>query len=491
MTERKRHSKRLLSSLLTALTITQFASGTLISSDPTSVHATMQRFETNTNRMKCPPEEKEESKFTTPENGTHGEIPHIETVHKVYEFLHEEYGFSGKVIAGILGNFWQESGLKPWIVEGHYTASKEESAKLGIGVHEQPIGTGLAQWTYGRNKMLMDFVEKETGDRKNWIDPDIQMKFMAEGDNPADIGVLQRIGYDDEDVIESMLAFHDDWERSADTERYGKEWVIERRGGYAKKIWEYMKENDMDGKKDEKKLAKLDEFKQGDGTGGPTVSTATNKTNDDVDLCADDGLGMVKGEIGASVPPNGGRLYVEQGLNEKQIMSSDHAKYIDIKFPQGYDHSKSPFQGNIAGQCTELTWAFIGELYNETPTAMGNGGFVVDNYVSMHGVEKTDHPTVGFAFSMLNGTAGTSPTYGHTGVVVGVRPDGGFYTVDFNWPPYSAPSRVPVYQVHDGNKKGGSKAGGMDFAPGPGGAKDKYKGKGNKKKGSDDNKDDE
>lgn len=59
-------------------------------------------------------------------------------------------GLSRAQIAGVLGNFQLESGFNPRVNEGG-----KVGAPLGVG------GFGLAQWTGGRQKALVDFAKKK------------------------------------------------------------------------------------------------------------------------------------------------------------------------------------------------------------------------------------------------------------------------------------------------------------------------------------------
>lgn len=459
---------------LKLFTILSTLSTNLWINQPQPAHATMQRFETNVNRKQCPPKDpKDDKEVESGEGKKHGEIPNVETIHQVYKFLHEEYGFSGETVAGILGNFWQESQLNPWTVERLYTLTPEESAKAGLNTHTEVTGIGLAQWTGGRNKLLMDYIQEETGDKLDWIKPELQMKFMVEGDSPMFIDILQRIALEDKGVMETLVDFHDDWERSADT----KEFVIRERGRYAKIVWEYMKENNMTGKKDEEKIKKLGRnLSNGDG---PT-STATNENNETVDICDSNNYGTIDGEMGASVEANGRKIYQRLSgggvFTEEQARKQDWWDVVSLPtFPKNYDFSKSPFNSRaLRGQCTEMTWIYFEMLYKDGHYSgnAGNGGFVYNTHFSA-GADTTMDPTVGYAFSMVYDTDAYG-NFGHTGIVVGVLPDGSFITIEFNLPPYkngTAGERTPIYVHRAGNEKTNSNG---IFFSGLGGAKEEF-----------------
>lgn len=477
----KEGNRSILIKTIKLFTVLSTVSTPLWITRPPSAYATMQRFETNVNRKQCPPKDPDDDKdVDSGEGKEHSEIPNVETIHQVYKFLHEEYGFSGETVAGILGNFWQESQLNPWTVERLYTLTPEESAKAGLNTHTEVTGIGLAQWTGGRNKLLMDYIQEETGDKLDWIKPELQMKFMVEGDSPMFIDILQRIALEDKGVMETLVDFHDDWERSADT----KEFVIRERGRYAKIVWEYMQENNMTGKKDDEKIKKLGRnLSDGDG---PT-STATNQGNETVDICDSNNYGTIDGEMGASVEANGKKITQRiPGKNGADLFTEEDARKEDWwdvvslpTFPERYDFSVTPFGARaLRGQCTEMTWIYFEMLYNDGHYngPAGNGAYVYNPHFG-EGADTTMDPTVGYAFSLVYDfriAQSGWDQYGHTGIVVGVLDDGSFITIEFNLPPYrnqTSLERTPIYVHRAGNEKTNSNG---IFFSGLGGAKEEF-----------------
>ena len=138
------------------------------------------------------------------------EEAHAKAIHKVFSAK----GMSNENIAGILGNWSQESGNDPTKLEGVYTdpykmtGAKKKRAEGFTG------GIGLAQWTGSRNTKLREYAEKKN---KNWWSPSLQLNFMTDpkGDDPSDVAIV-------EDMIKNPLDsptaatkhFHDKWERS-------------------------------------------------------------------------------------------------------------------------------------------------------------------------------------------------------------------------------------------------------------------------------------
>lgn len=138
------------------------------------------------------------------------EEAHAKAIYKVFT----QKGMSKVNIAGILGNWSQESNNDPTKLEGVYMDQyKMTDAKKSRAVGFTR-GIGLAQWTGDRNTKLRDYAEEKN---KNWWSPSLQLNFMTDpkGDNPSDVAIVK-------DMIDKPLGspkeateyFHDKWERS-------------------------------------------------------------------------------------------------------------------------------------------------------------------------------------------------------------------------------------------------------------------------------------
>lgn len=77
----------------------------------------------------------------------------------------KQEGYTNAQIAGILGNFQQESGFNPRINEGGF-----------IGAPKGRGGYGLAQWTGGRQSALINFARQRKMDPG---DPGLQADFLV------------------------------------------------------------------------------------------------------------------------------------------------------------------------------------------------------------------------------------------------------------------------------------------------------------------------
>lgn len=381
-------------------------------------------------------------------------------VKSAYEILNKEYGVSAEMVAGMLGNWLQESHINPKSVEGIQGVPSVEERKKAEKRHEDfATGIGLGQWSYERNDLLVDFAKEEGG---KWWDFDIQMKFIAEGDSAKDVfkSIVKDAG---DSPGENAKTFHAEWEKSADNDQ-----TIKLRSENAEDIWKYMKEENMTGKKDESKINKIGgkSSSKGDDEKGESSADNNSETKSD-DPCqpngdSEDGEdgGNPGGEIGDSTKVNGKSGKVTEGGWTWEDMPKKYKKHVTIpKFKKEYlDKPGNNFVAtNNKGQCTELTWAYMNQLWKgKQPTDDGSrtDGFRVHEVYKKEGAKTTHKPTVGYGFSAsapYGGAASTPP--GHTGLVAGVMDDGGFILVNYNLPPSEAPSRVPIYTYVDGMPK--------------------------------------
>jgi hypothetical protein len=113
--------------------------------------------------------------------------------------LKERLKLSNAQIAGVLGNFSQESGFNPRVNEGGAVGSP-----LGKG------GYGLAQWTGGRQTNLVNFAKQR---KKDPGDPSLQADFLIselEGPEKSSLASLRGAVSPEQ----SALVFRRDFERA-------------------------------------------------------------------------------------------------------------------------------------------------------------------------------------------------------------------------------------------------------------------------------------
>lgn len=119
----------------------------------------------------------------------------------VAQHLKEKLGLSNAQIAGVLGNFSQESGFNPRVNEGGAVGSP-----LGRG------GYGLAQWTGGRQSNLISFAKQRKMDPG---DPALQSQFLVSELQGPEKAALQSLR-GAVSPEQSALVFRRDFERAGD-----------------------------------------------------------------------------------------------------------------------------------------------------------------------------------------------------------------------------------------------------------------------------------
>lgn len=406
-------------------------------------------------------------------------------IKKGYEHLHDKYGVSAKLQAAMYGNFMQESHLNVKSVEGVTGEPSEKEMKAAEKRHEDyHTGLGLGQWSYERNDMLVDHAKKM---KKDWWHIEVQLDFMVTADSAAD--KFKEIAEDAGDDIEKNVdSFHDTWEAGGNAAYVnGKDPSIKNRKEQAQKVWKYMKKEGLTGGKDKSKIKKIGG--KGDTKDNNKGESSANDKGESVneDPCEgkekdDDNSGSSgTGKVGESTKKNGksGKVIGSNYTYDK--LPKKYKKYV--KLPK-FDTSKigkdgqNPYEGDNTGQCTELTYYYMKQIWKKTqahgdttPEQDGNGDVIYKSYKT-HGAKITDKPTVGYGFSAEAPAANAhSDPPGHTGVVVGVMPDGKYIIANFNVEPKLAPSRETLYSVIDGTD--GKK---VKFFSGVKGSKDPSKG---------------
>lgn len=373
-------------------------------------------------------------------------IPNAEVLQDIYDYFHGEYGFSAEFIAGISANWVKEAQLDPTANEpmrsGVETAREATDGELGIG---------FGQWSFERHHMLVKHAKSMDTD---WWDPKAQLDYMVKADGMY-VDILKDLALSSgDDPVEEAVKFHDQWERSADSEAT----VKADRGDVARDVLSYMQENGMDGGKDKSKIEKIKGGGNSSSSGKVSANSSSSKSGEKVvdSACGeeeDDDTKRGSGKIGDSTKVNGKSGKVITQNYEYDDLPEKYKKEIDVpKFkPEYLDKPGNLFVPNgYKGQCTELTWAYMSQLWKKTQPQNGHGKSIWQAYKS-EGAKITKKPTVGYGFSASAPQANAgSPVFGHTGVVVGVMDDGKWIMANFNVPPKPAPSRTLYYTVVDG-----------------------------------------
>lgn len=226
------------------------------------------------------------------------DVPNKDTIKAFYKVAHDEYGLSSELIAGILGNWFQESRINYLAVERFAPPYTKEKAKNATGNYQKtasynPTGIGLGQWSYTRHRDLMEFARDEGGE---WYDnPEMQFKFMFEGDVAGIRALIPMALNSGNDVKYEAYIFHRDWEISADSE----EKVRQARGVPAERIHKWMVSEGMDGDKDEDKIRE----KLGSTSGGGSSSGGASSSSTTNEETVEDYCGGSNGESSDSISP--------------------------------------------------------------------------------------------------------------------------------------------------------------------------------------------
>ncbi|WP_433855079.1 phage tail tip lysozyme [Streptomyces kronopolitis] len=132
---------------------------------------------------------------------------------EIYSVL-SSWGMPMENIAGILGNWSQESGIDPTSVQNFPTGTYAMTAEKASAAQNTDKGIGLGQWTLGRNTLLRQYAKSKGVD---WYTIKAQLAFMADGDNPGDTTVFKdMLKKSQGSPRAAALHFHENWERSAD-----------------------------------------------------------------------------------------------------------------------------------------------------------------------------------------------------------------------------------------------------------------------------------
>ncbi|MEU9601613.1 phage tail tip lysozyme [Streptomyces sp. NPDC048109] len=132
---------------------------------------------------------------------------------EIYSVL-SSWGMPKENIAGILGNWSQESGIDPTSVQNFPTGTYAMTAEKASAAQNTDNGIGLGQWTFGRNTLLRQYAKSKGVD---WFTIKAQLAFMVDGDNPGDVTVFKdMLKMSQGSPRAAALHFHENWERSAD-----------------------------------------------------------------------------------------------------------------------------------------------------------------------------------------------------------------------------------------------------------------------------------
>ncbi|MGX1195855.1 phage tail tip lysozyme [Metabacillus sp. SLBN-84] len=391
---------------------------------------------------------KDDSTFCTPEQTKvskasqeyifDGEIEAVrrENAVKLWS-VYSELGGSKEQTAAVLGNLQAESSLDPTAVETIYDepfaigAGKQSAIAADFKVELidasyaarfpaiNYVGIGLAQWTNGRNRLLIEFANEQG---VNWFDFDTQVRFMLAGDD----AVRQRqltdfLGAEPGNVQRETERFMNTWiglsspnhsllNRQTNATDYM--FILERATAdrnYANSILSGLNVDRSGGN------SAAGAYHQDDGCGNPIKSHYGNQ--------AADGTGEVPSDL-TLVPWS--RETLPESLKEFYKNPEDAGL--------AWGNASGWTNGIIPDQCAALSHSYFIRLYpgwdqegRAGTRPFGDGKDVASKWADHYGESIGAVPSSGAVFS-----DSTTSEFGHTGIVQHVFANGDILIVEQN-----------------------------------------------------------
>jgi hypothetical protein len=159
-------------------------------------------------------------------SGTSGPITGNSNAEKIFNYLVGK-GLTAEQAAGVLGNFQQESGFDPAIIQGGAIAGPNYTPVNSVGF-------GIAQWTFTARQAPLVSLAKSTS--RSVIDLSLQLDFLWQELNSTHAHALTTLKAESTPE-RAAYVFHRDFEGSADSEAA----VVMVRGGNARRLYEQFK----------------------------------------------------------------------------------------------------------------------------------------------------------------------------------------------------------------------------------------------------------
>jgi hypothetical protein len=308
----------------------------------------------------------------------------------IYSVL-KGWGMPDENIAGIIGNWDAESGIDPTSVQGDFNTPQAISAAKQTEATNTNNGIGLGQWTFGRNSALRTYA---TGHGLNWWNLATQLGFMvssSEGGN-ADI-VKTMITTSQGTPADAAYYFHDNWERSADTDA-----MKARRATYAEK-WMGL----FTGWSADQTLA--------DSILAQAVTTVTGADTARAASIRSD----CRSASTAAVTTKAGGLTLDEATQLIALYKQEGEQFLDTKYGAG---GPGDCGYGKADNCVGFDTYFMNKYTTFDKYAPGNGIDQAASIASMTGKTTSKTPTV---YSIASGP-GTGAA-GHVMVILGIQGD--------------------------------------------------------------------
>ncbi|WP_215544911.1 phage tail tip lysozyme [Amycolatopsis sp. CA-230715] len=322
----------------------------------------------------------------------------------VYSVL-KGWGMPDENIAGILGNWSQESGIDPTSVESIFTepytlGPRKKAAWAGNFTHvpgQAHGGIGLGQWSNGRTMLLLDYARAKNVD---WFTIQTQLAFMVQGDNPGDVAVFtSMITAKQPSPSAAAYHFHGAWERSADD---ASRTALRAR---AAEMWFAR----MSGWKADGAVAGSVATIVGQAVTSASTAIATNSGD-----CGDTNSHRDTGSGGLT--PKSGGMTQDEAQKMVDLFNTEGDKFLDARY--GDTGGPGSCGSNHAENCVSFSTYFANKYTTYQSYPRGNGITTAGTIAHDMGKQLSPTPT---PYSIGSGPS-SSPA-GHTLVVLGVQGD--------------------------------------------------------------------
>ncbi|MFD7537484.1 phage tail tip lysozyme [Streptomyces sp. NPDC059819] len=309
---------------------------------------------------------------------------------EIYSAL-SSWGMPKENIAGILGNWSQESGIDPTSVQNFPTGTYAMTAEKASAAQNTNNGIGLGQWTFGRNALLRQYAKSKSID---WYTSKAQLAFMIDGDNPDDVRAFK-------DMLKTpqgspraaALHFHETWERSADDAA-----EVALRGDKAE-MW----------------FGKMSGWSVDSSVPGGIADIVGGSIENVLN-----GIDTIKGNCtikgGTSVSLQEGGMSQEEAQALIDLYNKEGDKFLDDRY--GDQGGPGSCGSNHAENCVSFSTYFVNKYTTFQTYPDGDGRQTAYSIARETGKPMSSTPT---AYSVGSGP-GSGPI-GHTLVVLGVQGD--------------------------------------------------------------------
>ncbi|MFE0136715.1 phage tail tip lysozyme [Streptomyces sp. NPDC059037] len=309
---------------------------------------------------------------------------------EIYSVL-SNWGMPKENIAGVLGNWSQESGIDPTSVQNFPTGTYAMTAQKASAAQNTDNGIGLGQWTFGRNTLLRQYAKSKGVD---WFTVKAQLAFMADGDNPGDVTVFKdMLKKSQGSPRAAALAFHENWERSSDGAA-----GLTARGDNAEMWFGKMSGWSVDSSI----VGGVENIV------GGIIENIGNGINTILGNCTSKG--------GSSVSLKDGGMTQEEAQDLVDLFNKEGGKFLDDRYGPG--GGPGSCNGNHAMNCVSFSTYFVNKYTTFQTYPAGDGKETAYTIARETGMQMSSTPT---AYSVGSGPS-RGPA-GHTLVVLGVQGD--------------------------------------------------------------------